>query len=123
MTSPTPYLVAENPAVNHYVHLLLTNNNHFEFSIPKDNSSTLSYSKIKKKDYKKPEKKLRIYRRNRTIYAEKTLNAREENLLNGGYPIEITSLETVEFRKKGKEDLEIIKKDQRYKFVKSKFKG
>ena len=56
MTSPTPYLVAENPAVNHYVHLLLTNNNHFEFSIPKDNSSTLSYSKIKKKDYKKPEK-------------------------------------------------------------------
>ena len=53
MTSPVLYLVAENPAANHSVHLLLTNNNHFDTLKQKDNSNTLSYSKIKKKDYKK----------------------------------------------------------------------
>ena len=53
MTSPVPYLAAENPAANHSVHLLLTDNNHFDTLIPKDNLSTLSYFKIKKKDYKK----------------------------------------------------------------------
>ena len=43
MTCHEPYLVAENPAANHSVHLLLTNNNHFETLIPKYNSSTISY--------------------------------------------------------------------------------
>ena len=79
MTSPVPYLVAENPAANHSVHLLLTNNNHFDTLKPKNNSNTLSYSKIKKKDYKKkketqiikPEKKFEYLGENKTIYAEK----------------------------------------------------
>ena len=53
MTSSVPYLVAENPAAKHFVHLLLTNNNHFDTLKPKDNLKSLSYSKIKKKDYKK----------------------------------------------------------------------
>ena len=30
MTNPIPYFVVENPTANHYVHLLLTNNNYFE---------------------------------------------------------------------------------------------
>ena len=30
MTSPVPYLVAENSDANYSVYLLLTNNNHFE---------------------------------------------------------------------------------------------
>ena len=51
MINPVPYLVSENPAVNHSVHELLTNNYHFETLILKANSSTLSYSKIKNKDY------------------------------------------------------------------------
>ena len=47
MTSPVPNLVAENLAINHSVHLLLTNNNHFDTLISKDNPNSLSYSKIK----------------------------------------------------------------------------
>ena len=35
MTSPLPYLVAENLAANHSVHLLLTHNNHFDTLKPK----------------------------------------------------------------------------------------
>ena len=52
ITRPVPYLVAENSADNHSVHLLLTNNNHFDTLKPKNSSNNLSYSKIKKKDYK-----------------------------------------------------------------------
>ena len=66
MTSPVPYLVAENPAANHSVHLLLTNKNHFDTLTPKDNLSTLSYSKIKEKDYKK--------KKNSSHKAKKTMN-------------------------------------------------
>ena len=51
MTSPILYLVVKNPIDNHSVHLLLINNNHFNTLIPKDNSKTLAYSKIKKKGY------------------------------------------------------------------------
>ena len=55
---------------------------------------------------------------------KKTLKAIEEYLLNGTYPIEITSLESVELRKQRKRGFrEIIKKDQRYKLVRSSFKG
>ena len=39
---------------------------------------------------------------NKTIYAEKTLKAIEEYLLNGTCSIEITSLESVELRKQRK---------------------
>ena len=39
---------------------------------------------------------------NKTIYAEKKLKAIEEYLLNGTYPIEIASLESVELRKQRK---------------------
>ena len=53
MTSPVANLAAKDPAVNDSVHILFTNNNNFDTLIPKDNSSTLSYSKIKKKYYKK----------------------------------------------------------------------
>ena len=60
---------------------------------------------------------------NKTIYSEKTLKAIEEYLLNGTYSIEITSLESVELRKQRKRGFrEIIKKDQRYKLVRSSFK-
>ena len=53
MAHPVPRFVAENPAANYCVHLLLTNNNHFGTLIHKDNSGVLFYSKINKKDYKK----------------------------------------------------------------------
>ena len=49
MISPVLNLAAENPVANHSVYLLLTNNNRFETLILKDNSSTLTYSKIKKR--------------------------------------------------------------------------
>ena len=35
---------------------------------------------------------------NKKIYADKTLKTIEEYLLNGTYPIEITSLESIELR-------------------------
>ena len=35
MTSLINYFIAENPAAYHSVHLLLTNNNHFDTLIPK----------------------------------------------------------------------------------------
>ena len=48
---------------------------------------------------------------NKTIYAEKTLKSIEEYLLNGTYPVVITSLETIELRKQRKRGFrEIIKK-------------
>ena len=48
---------------------------------------------------------------NKTIYAEKILKVIEEYLLNGTYPIEIISLETVELRKHRKIGFrEIIKR-------------
>ena len=56
MTSPLPYFVADNSTVNHLVHMLLTNYNHFDTLIPKDNSSTLTYLIIKLKDYKNKKK-------------------------------------------------------------------
>ena len=56
MMRPVPYLVAEYPAVNYSVYMLFTNNNHYETLILKDNSRTLFYSKINKKDYKKKKK-------------------------------------------------------------------
>ena len=43
---------------------------------------------------------------NKTIYSEKTLKAIKEFLLNGTYPNEISSLETVELRKQRIENLE-----------------
>ena len=49
MTNLVPYLVVENPFANHSVHLLLINNNRFDTLISKDNSNTLSYSKIYEK--------------------------------------------------------------------------
>ena len=61
---------------------------------------------------------------NKAIYAEKAVKAIEEYLLNGTYPNKITSLETVELRKQRKRGFrEIIKKDQKYKLVRSSFKG
>ena len=43
ITSPGSYLVAENPAANRSVHLLLTNSNHFETLTSNENSNTISY--------------------------------------------------------------------------------
>ena len=36
MTNPVSYLVVENSAANHFVHLLLIDNNHFDTFIPKE---------------------------------------------------------------------------------------
>ena len=71
MTSPVLYLVAENPAANHSVHLLLTNNNHFDTLKPKNNSNTLSYFKIKKKDYKKKKESQIIKPKKHRIHGRK----------------------------------------------------
>ena len=51
-----PYLAVKNPDVYHSVNFLLTNNNHFDTLKPKDKSSALSYSKIKKKISKRKKK-------------------------------------------------------------------
>ena len=61
---------------------------------------------------------------NKSIFVLKTLKTIEKYLLNGTYLIEITSRETVKLRKQMKRGFrEIIKKDQRYRLVRSKFKG
>ena len=70
-TNPVLYWVSENPTTNHSVHFFLTNNNHFDTLKPKNNSNTLSYSKIKKKDNKK-KKETQI------IKPEKTSNTWEK---------------------------------------------
>ena len=110
MTCPLPYLVTKNPDANHSVYLLLTNNNHFETLISKDTSSTLLIQKLRKRITKRKKKlkskarKNNKYMRENKIYAEKTLKA-IKYLLNGAYPIEVISLESVELRKQWKRGL------------------
>ena len=60
---------------------------------------------------------------NKTKYVGKTLKVIVEYLLNATNQIEITSIKTVELRKKKRGFREIIKMDHRYKLLKSKFKG
>ena len=46
MTSPTPYLIAENSTFTHTIYLLLTNNNHFDLLLIRGDSDKIDFKKI-----------------------------------------------------------------------------
>ena len=46
MTSPIPYLIAENNTLTHTIYLLLTNNNHFDLLLIRGDSYKIDFKKI-----------------------------------------------------------------------------
>ena len=46
MTSPTPYLIAENNTFTHTIYLLLTNNYHFDLLLIRGDSEKIDFKKI-----------------------------------------------------------------------------
>ena len=94
MTSPIPYLIAENNTFTHIIYLLLTNNNHFDLLLIRGDSEKIDLKKINKREYKK--KKTAVLKRNdknrdiqreiATIYSSKTYKAIKYYLEEEKYP-------------------------------------